>query len=223
MKTDKKQLAVLPPLFRGLATEDQALLQQDGVLASYKKGQDLQKEGQIPSRQLLLNTGYATIQIRERVVEIVGPGTIFGSTLCHATPNPCTLRALSAVTAYSFSVKLLTEIWLRNPQSLLSLWDVAMLRVQDYQLFLHHLGTPSLEIRMGVVLWRLGAPQPDGTRVVSKDISQTVLADVLRTTREEISRRKAILLKMGVLLEAHDGYLMSSTAPLILELNEKGP
>jgi CRP-like cAMP-binding protein len=208
-------------MLQRLPSEDQAVLKANGQLRQYSKGEPLQREGEVPSRQVMINSGYACIEILGRALEVVGPGTVFGSTMGVPVPNHATLRAISPVVAMSFDVRVLSEVWVRNPQMLLELVDFAVKRVQGYQSFLYSLSNPSVDIRLAAVLWHLGEPDPStGFRKVPKCVTQTILASLLRVTREEVNKRIRILSVSQYLVMRGTEITMSPRTPVLIQSAE---
>jgi CRP-like cAMP-binding protein len=76
--------------------------------------------------------------------------------------------------------------------------------------------TDPLEVRLAYLLWTLAELLPDGHRRIPSDISQAPLASLLGVPREEVSRKRNLLVKTGYLFERDGDWFIDPSTPLLL-------
>lgn len=213
-------LLLLPEVFKETVEADKEIVRKSGQLISYKNGEEIVKEGTIPDHLVMVQSGYAAIQTMGRILEIIGPGGVLGPTLLSDTPMFSSLTAIGNTNIMVMNLADLKKVFLRNPQTLLRVMDITMQRAYKYQALLHRIGAPAIEIRYASVLWNISIPQPDGSRQIPSAITQNHVASLLRTTREEISRKRKILIATKYLYqkEAPDAHwYLSAMTPVLFE------
>jgi CRP-like cAMP-binding protein len=208
----------LPEIANGLPTEEHALLKKDGWLERHPKGHVIQKEGEIPTRKYIIHSGYASVEIMSRVIEVVGSNYFFGAPLAGGQPNIATLRALSPVVVMSFDAGVLGSVVRRNPEWALSVLDISERRVRTFQQYLYQLGNPSVEGRLAALYWAMSTVMPDGSRQIPNCINQATLASLMRITREEVNKKRKFLIAAKYLFEKDDGnWYLSPLTPVLFE------
>lgn len=216
--TITKGLPLLPELMKSLPADDQALLKKDGRLARHAKGHNIQREGSMPTRKGIILAGHACLEVMGRVVEIVGAGTVIGSTFSGSVPNTGTYKALSPVSVASFDIGVLSQVCRRNPDWALALLDIAIVRIHGYQNYLHQLGNYSVEARLAALYWSFSTVLPDGSRQIPGCINQTTLASLMRIAREEVNKKRRYLIAAKYLYEKADGeWYLSPLTPVLFE------
>lgn len=214
-------LRLLPDIVKDIKDADKVALRDAAFLTSYQNGDYIIREGTTPSYLVMVQSGYCSVETMGRVLDICGPGGVMGPTLLEGAPLFSSMRALGPVVIMAFDLKILQGIFLRNPETLLKVFDVTLHRAYKYQAILHNLGGVNIEVKYAAILWSLGTPQKDGSRRIPDVITQADIASLLRTTREEISRKRKLLVTAGYLFSKQEEtgmhWYLSAEAPLLFE------
>lgn len=220
--TSKKSLIprALPPYFRDMLESDQKILLDTGRIESYRKNELIKKEGVHSNKWFIINSGYCALQIQGRIVGIIGPTDSHGPTLLRPKPHIASLRALSTVVTLTLDVTVITELWGRNPLTSLKFMDLAIERVQRHLLYSYALGVIVPEVRLVAVLWFLGEPQLDGSRLVPPVFTQDLLANMLRLSREEINKKRKLLITSGYLFKDGTSWYLTGMTPMLLRASD---
>ena len=205
----------LPPMFRQLSPSDQGELQRLCQIETYVKGDTIQTEGELSPRVWTIISGWATVSIKGVIVGLSGPGRIYTAAMGSSPVNVTTFATLGSPMALSFDREEVVRVLSRNPLVLLGFVDLTIGRVLEYQTFLHHRGLASIEQRIAEVLWGVSTPQPDGSRLVPDEITQTVLASLLQTSREEVGKKRKLLVASGHLSRRETGWHLDRTTPML--------
>lgn len=213
MKNNKNTgLIVLPQYFKDISSTDKELLMANGRIEQYEKNHIIFKEGSFSSKFIIINSGYCATQVQRRVISIYGPPYIHSNTISTATPLVCTLRALSTVFAVVFDYSFLLPVLLRNPKILLTLLDYSILLLKKNMEFHQAFTSTSPEVRIAAVLWTVGEQMLDGTRRIPPVVTQDILADMLRFTREEVNKKRKLLVTAGYLYKIETTWYLSAMA-----------
>ena len=205
----------LPPMFQQLSPSDQGELQRLCQIETYVKGDTIQTEGELSPRVWTIISGWATVSIKGVIVGLSGPGRIYTAAMGSSPVNVTTFATLGSLMALSFDREEVMRVLSRNPLVLLGFVDLTIGRVLEYQTFLHHRGLASIEQRIAEVLWGVSTPQPDGSRLVPDEITQTVLASLLQTSREEVGKKRKLLVASGHLSRRETGWHLDRTTPML--------
>jgi hypothetical protein len=72
-----------------------------------------------------------------------------------------------------------------------------------------------LDIGLAVLLWMLGAPAAEGRKKIPAGIPQFALARLLGASREEISRKRNMLVATGYLVKENGDEFMDAMTPML--------
>lgn len=96
-------------------------------------------------------------------------------------------------------------------------WEMDQLhhrmRRRDLDRLAHKAFTP--EARLASLLWGLAEPLEGGSRLLAARIPQSVIAEYLGMSREEVSRKKNLLEKSGYLVDKGRGILLDAGTPAL--------
>jgi CRP-like cAMP-binding protein len=188
-------------------------LRQLGALKTYTKGGVIGREGERSSRIEILRSGWGVLTINGKTVGLAGEGRVYTPSVRTIIPNVATLTAIGPMTTLSFERDALVALLVSSPEAMLGVADMCIARVLDFQLFLYHMSLPALEHRISEVLWAVSAPQPDGSRMVPSVITQQVLADLLQTSREDVNKKRKVLVSSGYLAKKGTSWFLSAETP----------
>lgn len=209
-------VALLPGELNQLPAAEQALLKTNGRLQPFKKGDVLVKPGDIVDDVLRIQSGLCALRVGDRVAKLLCPGDVFISTLSREQPAWAEIQALGPGVALRFPSKLMTQVLSRHPSLLLWYFDKTLAQVTESLVFHALKSSEALESRLAQVMWQVSEPLPDGSRRVPKALTQSVLASLFGVTREEINRKRKLLLGASILREVSGETLMPKSTRVLL-------
>jgi CRP-like cAMP-binding protein len=209
-------LALLPAPFNKLSDFDQQLIKQTGTLLEVKKGESVLKAGEQSRYGYYLQSGWCSVSVEGYVAELLAPKSTFLASLSMNTPAWAEVVALSKATLYCYELNTLHDIVMRNPQLAILFMETTLQRLARAHIFYALKGSQPLEQRLADVLWHVSTVNDDGSRTVPASLTQTVLASLLGSTREEVSRRKQLLIKTGYLYQEGSDWLLDAMTPMML-------
>jgi CRP-like cAMP-binding protein len=211
-----KGLALLPPPFDTLPDFDQTLLKQSGSIRQVPKGDAILNLGDVSRDAFVLQSGWCSVSLGGTVTEILSPGSAFFASLYDGVPAWAEVITLCKAVLICLELKTLRTVLERHPRLALMFLEGAMQRLQRAHTFYALKGSQALEHRLADILWHIGSDTSDGSRVVPTSMTQTVLASLLGVPREEVNRKRQLLVKTGYLYEVDKQWRMDAMTPLLL-------
>ncbi|HEU4622155.1 MAG TPA: Crp/Fnr family transcriptional regulator [Burkholderiaceae bacterium] len=210
-------LGTLPPLFQALSTVDRGLLRDTGRLAMLGKGERLIRAGQIVDTVAFIYAGWVALESRGVSVLLLRPGeTCLNAFDLEARRSDVDVRAMSPASVALIDRRALRGLLPRYPEVFYTLFQRVMQRVESLFIAQARQGPDPLEVRLAWLLWTLGEPEADGTRRVSNEVPQSVLASLLGASREEINRKRRMLMRAGFIIPDTDGTRLAASIALLL-------
>jgi CRP-like cAMP-binding protein len=161
---------------------------------------------------VFVEEGWIYLTIAEVIVSVLQAGETFFSPVISNEPNiQCSITLTAATSAVVITVPKdrLIEALAYSPATLFDLYARASRRNVRMLARMAQQQTDSLEVRLASLLWSLAVPQPDGHRIIPA-INQTILASCLGTGREEVSRKRQLLVQQGVLYRQNGNWIISA-------------
>jgi CRP-like cAMP-binding protein len=221
-KLSKESIALLPRMLERLPEFDKSLLKQSGSVVLFAKGDTLVQAGTKSQYALYVTSGWVSVSVEGTVTHLLGPTHGFMSGLRDNTPAWAELTALSKGALLRFEIAVLRSVMERNPQLAMSLLEGAIQVLARTHVVQASRGMHPVEQRLADVLWHVSAPLEDGTRRVPASLTQTVLASLLGTTREEVNRKRQLLVKTGYLFELDKEWYLDAMTPMMLSATSSG-
>lgn len=209
-------LALLPAPLSKLSDFDQALIKQTGTLRHAGKGEVVLKQGEASMFAFYLQAGWCSVSVEGHIAELLAPKSLFLSSLQTSTPAWAELVALSKVTLLCFELPTLRGVLERNSELSLNFIETGLQRLARAHIFYALKGSQPLEQRLADVLWHVSTPEADGSRHVPMSLTQLVLASLLGATREEVNRKRQLLIRTGYLYQRDGRWLMDAMTPMML-------
>ena len=212
------QLITLPAQIQQVISKEwwPALL-ETGLAATYKKGAYIIRVGE---RDKYVRVGLSGWTALRRVDTIL----MFASTWMqtNAVGTDVVLASADLVTLTDVPVVLLdrakfTEALLNSPPNgLLTILKWSQRNLDMIVTFSTIKSSCPLDVGLAALLWTLGAAAEDGRRKVPTGIPQHALARALGASREEVSRKRQMLVNTNYLvIEGCDEY-MDAMTPMLL-------
>lgn len=196
------------------------MLLETSLVATYKKGSYIVRVGERDKYVRLGLSGWSALQIGDTILGLASTSmqtNAVGKETLLATSD---LIALTEVTAVLFDREKFTEAMLKSPPAgLLTLLSWSARNLNMVQMFSALKSNCPLDIGLATLLWMLGEPADGGRRKVPTSIPQFALARALGASREEVSRKRQVLVSTGYLSkEGGDEYLDAMTPMLLAPL-----
>lgn len=210
---------VMPALLQELLPEyAQARVREAGYNRVVRKGDVLQEAGHVADEAMFFQSGWYAFNVAGVVVSLYGPGDAFMTTLDrNPIRSPGAVRALSRGSVSAVPVAVLREILLGEPEIGLFMANQALSVLLHSRVLYARRNQDPLEVRLAYVLWTLSEPCEDGRRKIIAELPQAELASYLGVPREEISRKRKMLVQTGYLFEQDGESFMDSATPMLLE------
>lgn len=202
------------PVFAALPDSELAKIHEYTVERQVERGAFVFHEGDSGEGLHYVKSGRvkiikATDDGREHIIKILGPGDIFAEVLLfNNQPYPATAAAVETSRVGMIRNSDLEKLILANNQLALQLIQALSQRLLYAQQKIKNLALSDVLSRTAEVLVRLsreqGQRQPDGSLLLTLDLSRQDLANLVGTTRETVTRTLSALKKDGVL--AFDGH-----------------
>lgn len=209
---------LMPQLLgRLLSPQAQEAARRLGHNRIVRKGEEIVAAGELVDEVFFFHSGWYAAVIGGAVANIYGPHDLFLIALESAPiRSPGALRALSpgsmAVIPRAFARQLIVTA----PEIGLFVTNQALYAVVRARIFHARRNTDPLDVRLAHVLWTLAERGADGMHRIIADLPQAEIASLLGVTREEVSRKRQLLLKAGYLFERDGEWFMDAGTPLML-------
>lgn len=217
MKAVSRAIQRLPALMRQLPNFEQALLQQHSRTYTALKGEHIVREGDIVDRVVYIAKGWCAFELDGSPVEVLAPGSV---TFCGAPYSNSAaafdLVALSKVSLIEFERSIVFDVGARHPEALRALVESSLACLVRAHASRSLKGAEPLELRLLDLLWHLSSSVGPDLREVPRQLTQSVLGSLLGTTREEVSRKRQMLIKAGFLVQKDDTWGLTPATLLAL-------
>lgn len=208
----------LPPVFRQVATTEAGrFLAETAQLVSLKKGEPFERDFSLQGYFAISKSGFTFRRVLSPmsssgslIVAIYQPGDLISVPPAQQVEvfglEPSTLMAVWSYKDYLLAMKKSPALaeWTLNFEAKWLGWTTAEKL---------HFAVYSLQVRLAHLYWSLAETLADGRRVLTLKIPQNLLAEILQTTREEISRKKSTLEKAGYIHTTNEGLELDPTVP----------
>lgn len=215
-KTPPRGIALLPPVLDHLPDFDKSLLKQTGSLRVVAKGGSLLKLGEQSPYAYFMQAGWCSVSVEGYITELLSPTSAFLVSMSESTPAWAEVVALSKVTVACIELKTLRAVMERHPKLSTLFLETALRRLARAHIFYALKGSQPLEQRLADVLWHVSTPDDSGARVVPTSLTQAVLASLLGAPREEVNRKRQLLVKTGYLYEVDGQWHLDAMTPMLL-------
>lgn len=213
----RKGELLVPELLRALPEEAQAQLRRAGHSAVYRKGEAVLHAGQIVNASYFVHSGWFSSQAGGAVSALHGAGDSILVGMERVAPRSTSdVVALTTGSVAVIERAALRVQLLRHPEVALTLLNSKLRTLAHVRLFYARRNTDPLEVRLAYLLWTLAELMPDGHRCVPSGLSQSSLASLLGVPREEVSRKRNLLVKTGYLFEREGEWFIDPSTPLLL-------
>lgn len=214
--TSSANSSSIPFMLRNVSEAARTQLWEAGTLYELGKKESLPVQTNPPKHVIFVESGWFSIAIHNTTVSILKQGdTFMGPLPPSKAPSSITLTAVTASTAILIEREPLLGVLHERPDLLFCLYEQASERVTRTLIQQAYQHKEGLELRLTSFLWGLGLPNEEGQRTVPA-INQAVLADCMRTSREEISRKQQLLVQSGNLRHVGSNWLMSAEVGKVL-------
>lgn len=218
----------LPPLFATLSEPDREQLAAQAAVRLYAKGAVVWSDGEMVDRVLVVKSGCLGQTLRDEtdpedyvLVAAYPTDALLARSLAIPRPALMDLRALVATSVLELPMLAIRPLAQRTPELYEAFSDL-LVREQFQRLyFASRLAGAPVERRLAHVLWGLSRPGRNGRRVVDFKLGQAELAQLVGTDRSELSRRRQLLVRSGMLETTADGLELTPSFRMLLA-NEPG-
>lgn len=213
----QKGLGTLLPAFQMLNDTDRAALRASGSLAVLAKGERLIRAGALVDSVAFVHSGWVALEVRNISVMLLRPGEAYmNSFYLDERRAAVEVRAMSSASVALLDRRALKSVLARSPDLLFAIFERAVVRMDLLYVAQAKLGTDPLEVRLAWLLWTLGQPAPHGARRLPEEVPQNVLAGMLGASREEINRKRRMLMRAGFLSVDESGTRLDASTALLL-------
>lgn len=207
--TVRRPLAILPRLFKDLTPSAQQKIREGSHGESLHKGQVVVQTGQIFRDIIIVQSGWLALEIDDVCVNLLSTNAVYFICLENdAQPATCNLAAVSDADVAVISKEVFRGVAFETPQVLLKLCDGLLQNMVKAFVDTAKRGTEPLEVRLANFLWGISLPVEGGSRRIPSAIPQPYLASYLGASREEISRKRQMLIRAGYMLKHGDDWYM---------------
>lgn len=207
---NRHALTLLPSVFRGLSPGGQRKIRDNSYVTSVRKGELLVQTGQIHQGMIIVQSGWLAADIDDVCVDILPPNSFYVLNLgATARAAACNLRAVSSDTNIAVVDRdTLGSVLSEAPGVLMSICDSLVQLLSKHFTNTAKRITEPLELRLASFLWSIGIPVGDGSRRIPSAIPQPYIASYLGASREEISRKRQLLIRSGYLSKRDSDWFM---------------
>ena len=206
------RLSILPSLMNDLSAEAKQRLRDTSSVYDVAKGKTLLRTGQFFDGIIVVQSGWLAADIDNVCVSLMPPNSLFLLRLGVAPRAASTnVRVVSANTTIAMLDRdVLETALLESPSTLMTLCDALLRRVRQGFEHTASIALHPLEHRLATFLWEYGHPIVDGARRAPSGVPQLDLASYLGASREELSRKRQLLIRAGYLHKIDDYWEMAS-------------
>lgn len=214
-------LKSLPPSIKGLIEESfWTSVQQSARVANYKKGSYLVRAGEVDNVMRIALSGWVSMQRDSTTLGLVTGPLMTATKLVPNQTSTVDLIAVTPVTAVLFDSDTLMKALLASPKGALGLLSLVCNQLDSALSFSARKSSEALDIRLAALLWSLSEPDGSGRRKIPEGLPQSALAGALGASREEVNRKKALLVSAGYIAKEGRTEFMNSLTPLLLSPHE---
>ena len=203
------------PLFAGVPDAELAPFASQTRVDHFERESVVFYQGDPTDRVWIVRTGrvkivYHETDGREVILEMIGPGEVFGGAVLFMPQHPATSKAMEDSEIVSFSSEIYAQFLATHPQVTLKL--IRMLGGRLHSMMgLQILAGERVERRMAHILLKLadrvGRPEPEGI-LITISLSRQDLADMAGTTLETAIRTMSRFRSQGIIETRRGGYLL---------------
>lgn len=208
---------LLPGALHALPEDVQAHLRKLGYSKALRKGERLLEAGQLVTEIYFVRSGWLSFQAAGSVASLYTAGDPILTGLSRAAPRA--IGDVLALTASSVAVLPRDELrtyLLRHSDVMMGLFHHVLVGVNRMRLFYARRNTDPLEVRLAYLFWTISEPTSAGERRIPSAIAQAPLASLLGVPREEVSRKRNLLVKTGYLYESDGEWYLDPSTPMLL-------
>lgn len=208
-QTARRPLSILPPLFANLSEEAKDRIRAASYTSSLQKNEVLVRAGEMPSDVILVQSGWLVAELDNVCVSLLPPNSVYFLYALEAKASVCDLLAVANNTTVAVIDKdTLWSVLEESPSILSGLCDSLVQQIGKSQVAIARRVTEPLERRLANLLWETGIPCGNGARRIPNIIPQKYMASYLGASREEISRKRKMLVVAGCLTERDNDWYM---------------
>jgi CRP/FNR family transcriptional regulator, cyclic AMP receptor protein len=208
---------LLHPLFRDLPEDRRRELARVARMVMLKKGDVLVSANEVCRDVFLVLSG--KLRVDTGGPDATNAATGFLVTNDIYTENfvddtytlQSTLVAVLNSTVQAFPLPTIAKLFRDYPNLLMQTFEVVNLRMQGLRKQLRRLANSPPEIVIGRALYELADADASGRRVLSKRITQGILANYVGMSREEVNRKMRELEQKGLIRRVEDGFELDSS------------
>jgi CRP-like cAMP-binding protein len=179
-------------------------------VTAVRKGELLVQTGQIHHGMIIVQSGWLAADIDDVCVAILPPNSFYALNLGEtARPAAANLRAVSSDTnIVVIDRDTLGSVLSEAPGVLLAICGSLVQVLGRHFTDTAKRITEPLEVRLAGFLWSIGIPAGDGSRRIPSVIPQPYIASYLGASREEVSRKRQLLIRSGYLSKRDNDWFM---------------
>jgi len=204
MKPEIANLLSTAPLFQGLATEHLEQVAGIAVERTFTRGATIFTEGDPGNGFYIVADGRVKVfklsaDGKEQVLHLFGPGSPFGEVPVFAGRRfPANATAIAKSRLLFFPRQAFVDLITAQPALALNMLAVLSIRLREFTVQIENLALKEVPGRLAAYLVALAETQGN-RRQVTLTISKTLLASMLGTIPETLSRMQAKLVSEGLI------------------------
>lgn len=215
---------LLSPFFDVLPPEDRASLARVSVLKSLKRGKVLWRAGERVEHIAAVRNGLLCVTVDMNGDDEVLCGVLRKDDtlllgLERGLPCPMAVRALTACDVTLVPFEAVEPLFRTHPKAVNYAYRTYVERLYGQRFLGAVLLNATIEKRLAYAYWSMSTVDREGRRVLESKVSQADIGKLIGTSREEVSRRSA-LLEQSHYISSEDGVLVLSESLPLLFLSE---
>ncbi|HLF03033.1 MAG TPA: Crp/Fnr family transcriptional regulator [Anaerolineales bacterium] len=204
------------PLFANVPDTDLTALADQTHVSHFDREATIFYQGDPTDRVWVVREGrvkivYHEMDGREVILEMIGPGEVFGGAVLFMPQHPATAKAMEESEIVSLYSEAYSQFLAGHPQVTLKLIRMLGNRLHS-MMGLQILAGERVERRMAHILLKLanrvGRAEPDGKILITISLSRQDLADMAGTTLETAIRTMSRFRSQGIIETQRGGYLL---------------
>lgn len=201
----------LPFMLRNVDEATKAYLKVISTNISLAKKESLPRQSNPPQHIIFLRSGWLSLSMQGTTVSLLKEGDAFHGPVLPYDSCSSSQIVLTAVT--EAKVTLIEKVPLfvtlqQRPDLLFSLYEQTCERLTRLYIRLARQQVDSVDVRLASLLWGVGVPREGGHRALPP-ISQSVIAACMGTGREEVSRKRQLIVQSGKLFKVGKEWFIS--------------